>query len=277
MPFSRSEQNETNLKRIAMTAAKPPKPMPSVFCWSKMGTEAGQSLEAILARKDAERALGGGVFFWGIGNALGPKLWKFIGSVTNPMVFFTPMRSKPKEIDVSPKRVVAWREFIDREGKSYPIPKHVFVTSRASEEENADRAHFALVCRKASSIFDQESWGSIASQNLRNFGASTNVAFSQVTAIVQRIGLDQCPERRYEVNFAAELVSPYFVRLADPVEVPREVLREINSLGNREEIDAERWRDYLERRCSFRSGSASDQSQRFRLGSIPRQQSLPIA
>ena len=29
--------------------------LPDVFCWTKMGTEAGQSLENIIARKEAER------------------------------------------------------------------------------------------------------------------------------------------------------------------------------------------------------------------------------
>ena len=45
-----------------------------------MGDEAGQSLNGIIARKDAERALGNGLFYWGIGSSLGTRLWTFVES-----------------------------------------------------------------------------------------------------------------------------------------------------------------------------------------------------
>src|SRR4051812_32762844 len=87
--------------------------LPEAFCWTKMGAEAGQSLQTILARKDAERHLGNGVFFWGIGCSLGARMWRFVNSVTQPRVVFTPMRTRPKDIDVSPKRVCVWRAYLD--------------------------------------------------------------------------------------------------------------------------------------------------------------------
>jgi hypothetical protein len=39
--------------------------------WSKMQAEAGEPLAAIIARKEVERLAGDGVFFWGMGSALG--------------------------------------------------------------------------------------------------------------------------------------------------------------------------------------------------------------
>jgi 4-aminobutyrate aminotransferase-like enzyme len=45
--------------------------VPDIFCWTKMGTEAGQTLGTILRRKELERQAGSGIFAWGIGNSLG--------------------------------------------------------------------------------------------------------------------------------------------------------------------------------------------------------------
>ena len=217
-----------------------------------MGTEAGQPLDVILARKEAERELGAGVFFWGIGNALGPRLWRFIHSVPKPMVFFSPMRAKPKPVDVSPKQVVAWTAFFDREGSKHAMPQHTFVTSRAPSDKPAGRSHFALVCRKKGPLLNGESWAPICSRRLTNFHAKTRVAFSQVTAIVQVKTQNQPSERSYDVSFAADLVAPYYVRLADPVEVPRMILSEINNLPRTADFGANRWRSYLDERFAFR-------------------------
>ena len=42
---------------------------PEYLCWTRMQVEAGQALESIIARKEIERRAGGGLFFWGVGNA----------------------------------------------------------------------------------------------------------------------------------------------------------------------------------------------------------------
>ncbi len=39
------------------------------FVWTKMQTESGMNLTAILALKEAERLAGGGIFWWGSGPA----------------------------------------------------------------------------------------------------------------------------------------------------------------------------------------------------------------
>jgi len=247
--------------------------IPSVFCWTKMGTEAGQPLETILARKEAERELGAGVFFWGIGNALGPSLWRFIASASRPMVFFTLIKSKPKQIDVTPKRVVAWRSFVDRGGIKHPMPDHVFVTSRAAEHAHKCRSHFALVCFKRTPLLDGEGWGSICIHTLTNLGTASKVAFSQVTAVVQAKPGARRPRQAYDVLFAAELAPPYYVKLVDAVDVPPTILSEINNMRNTSGFEARQWREYLEERCAFRRPAASGQS---RSAGLPKQAALPF-
>jgi hypothetical protein len=39
-----------------------------LICWTRMQSEAGQQLDAIMSRKELERRAGGGIFFWGVGN-----------------------------------------------------------------------------------------------------------------------------------------------------------------------------------------------------------------
>ena len=40
---------------------------PKVFCWSKIGPEAGLTLDQIIRWKELQRSLSGGIFFWGVG------------------------------------------------------------------------------------------------------------------------------------------------------------------------------------------------------------------
>jgi hypothetical protein len=44
--------------------------LPEAFVWTRFGTEAGQTIDRILARKEAERIANGGLFLWGIGNSV---------------------------------------------------------------------------------------------------------------------------------------------------------------------------------------------------------------
>jgi hypothetical protein len=187
-------------------------------------------LEAILARKDTERQLGAGTFFWGIGTALGDRVWSFIDSVPKPKVIFSRMSAPPKRDDIAPKRVVVWSAFFDRIGQKHAMPPHVLVTSRAPADGNPKRAHFALICRKKRGLLDSQNWPALSRSQLTNFSADTGVACSQVTAIVELRKPRVNSDRRYEVLFVADLVPPYYVKLADPVEMPRTLLAEINDL-----------------------------------------------
>ena len=50
--------------------------LPTIFCWTRFGGEAGEPIEQILFRKEQERLANGGVFLWGIGNAVGPSIYE---------------------------------------------------------------------------------------------------------------------------------------------------------------------------------------------------------
>lgn len=82
--------------------------IPDVFCWTKMGTEAGQSLTTIRQRKELERRAGGGVFAWGIGNSLGTAIYdaQRLSPTGYIEVLFTEMLGKPKLIDAKPSQML---------------------------------------------------------------------------------------------------------------------------------------------------------------------------
>lgn len=47
--------------------------LPACFCWTRFGTEAGQSIDQIFERKEQERAANGGLFFGGSETHLVPQ------------------------------------------------------------------------------------------------------------------------------------------------------------------------------------------------------------
>lgn len=188
--------------------------IPEMFCWTKYGTEAGEAIGAILARKEAERQANGGVFLWGIGNAVGPSIESLLQQTAQPQVVFTPMLSKAAARDVSPPSVAVWRSGIGLDGVHYEVPAHSRVTSRVSP---AGRAHYALVCQSnAPLIASVRDGASFASTHVQNLRSGSRVGASQVTSVVRRIacavGLLQSS---YKVSFSADLVAPYLVRLTE--------------------------------------------------------------
>lgn len=200
--------------------------IPSVFCWTKMGAEAGQPLDAIINRKEAERELGGGVFFWGIGTSLGEKIWNFVDSGTRPYVLFSPMKAKPKQIDHSPEKVFIWTAYLDRNGVKHPMPGHVLVTSRGLPNGLIKSQHYALVCQKNNPLRGDE-WPSVDWARLKNYKRDSKLGFSQVTAVVECQESEASTGKRYEVLFGAELVAPYYVTLVDPIELPKKTLNDM--------------------------------------------------
>jgi hypothetical protein len=85
-------------------------------CWSRMQAEAGQPLETIVARKELERQAGDGVFLWGVGNAPA-AVTSLLAKARLPVrAIFSIMKSRPKSIDLAPRRVVIWRRYIDANG-----------------------------------------------------------------------------------------------------------------------------------------------------------------
>src|SRR2546427_2240867 len=121
-------------------------PLPACFCWMRFGTEAGQSIEQILGRKEEERLANEGLFFWGIGNALGPSMTELLRRTDVPGVLFSPIRSAPRPIDVAPGAVSAWTEAEGLAGQRYQLPSRALITSRFDASSPRD-SHYALVCQ----------------------------------------------------------------------------------------------------------------------------------
>lgn len=186
-----------------------------------MGTEAGQSLDAILRRKELERRAGGGVFAWGIGNSLGvsTKLAQQEMQHNEVDVLFTPMRSAAKHIDVAPSQVLLWLDYLNEDGEQTCLPSHMAVTSRGNlAQAGGKRSHYALICNGHHDITIPTNEGVIDANRARNFASLNPLGASQVTAVVRyQSSGDELPEKSYPVTFRAKLHGAGFVRLASPV------------------------------------------------------------
>lgn len=156
-------------------------------CWSRMQTEAGQELQAIVDRKELERSAGKGVFCWGVGNAPSRSIPDLARAGTDVDVVFSIMKSRPKAVDIEPNRLRIWRTFFDYSGRERPLPPATLVTSRVSAGLRARNAHYALMCRS-----DQElrlgDFGSFDPSAYRNVSETGKaVGASQVTALLRRV------------------------------------------------------------------------------------------
>jgi len=187
-------------------------------CWSRMQAEAGQHLEAIVARKEIERSAGSGCFFWGVGNAPAVLSKTFARASVPVRAVFSIMKSKPKPSDLAPSRTVAWRCYIDAHGAERPLPPHALVTSRGDSSGGEKRFHYALMCHSVDplAIRHGESFDPTAFRNAG--GAGAPVGASQVTALLRRVVNDSAIAG-YEANISAWLTGSYWVRLTDPVEL----------------------------------------------------------
>ncbi|MYM22881.1 hypothetical protein GTP46_09510 [Duganella sp. FT135W] len=194
--------------------------IPDIFCWTKMGTEAGQTLEAILKRKELERMAGGGVFAWGIGSSLGGgvALARQLSPTGKVDVIFTPMKSAPKQIDVAPSETVLWLNYIESNGCVAPLPEHLLITSRGGANK---RSHYALLCHSDRSLSASDVDDFIYSTCARNLASSNPIGASQVTSMVRYGGSDcvVAGEAPYRVAFRAALHGQGFLKLVNPVVV----------------------------------------------------------
>ncbi len=188
--------------------------LPLAFCWTRFGTEAGESIQSILARKEVERCANDGLFYWGIGNSVAPGMVDLTAADQTPEVLFSPMRSRPRAVDVAPAAVVRWQMAI-ADGAPCRLPNSVRVTSRLGRPL-AKASHYALVCWSPEPLVLADlGWLRFAA--LRNLRSGNAVGASQVTAIVSRETAVDGDGSDYRVALRARLVEPYFVRLAEPV------------------------------------------------------------
>lgn len=192
--------------------------LPEFFCWTRFGAEAGQSTADILERKEEERVSNNGVFFWGIGNALGPSMVELVRRHGSPEVVFSPIRSAPKRVDVFPAAVAAWVSGVTLDGDPYRLPGRSFVTSR-QDPQKPRQAHYALVCRCDARLAESGSSERLPLVSLRNLRTGRPIGASQVTAIVHHDRkISGLPT--YDVAMRARLVPPYLIRLRRAFTLP---------------------------------------------------------
>lgn len=185
-----------------------------------MHAESGEVLNSILARKELERRATGGMFFWGVGTPPARSVQSLSLREQSVDVVFSVMKSKPKSKDTHPSALLVWRRFVGSDGVSRRLPPGVLVTSRGHTSGGLKRQHYALVCRSDAPIalgnlgpFDHSAY--------RNFGGTNGpVGASQVTALLRRQRPENAAAAQYRVNFRAKLEGAYWVRLADPAQVP---------------------------------------------------------
>lgn len=206
--------------------------LPDCFCWTRFGTEAGQSVDQILARKEQERIANDGLFFWGIGNAIGPSMLELLRRTDSPEVLFSPIRSEPRREDVVPVSVVAWTKAQALSGDEYRLPEQSLITSRFDPVKPRGR-HYALVCYSKIPIAVKARLKQIQFDNLRNLLTGRPVGASQVTAVVQLSETATAgTSLSYNIAFGAQLAAPYFVQLRSPMP--------LNGLGQ-----CDRWSDIV--------------------------------
>ena len=216
--------------------------LPPTFCWTKMGTESGEKLTTIIRRKEWERQLGGGYFFWGVGQSLGENAKDAARDTTSLRAFFSPMSSKPKTIDVVPASVVLWNAWVDAQRQIRQLPIHSFVTSRASLPSGRKKeSHYALVCFSDKELADQREDICVSPNHLRNLTTNKPLGASQVTSIVRVLSRtdEVCAVKGYSVSFTTELRPPYCVQLAQPVLLDAGELIKVKAIS--ESGDIESW------------------------------------
>jgi hypothetical protein len=184
-------------------------------CWTRMQAESGQGIEAIIARKELERQAGGGLFFWGVGNAPNRSIRSLAATGDHIDVVFSLMKTRPKLRDVAPTGVLTWQTYIDIHGVEQAIPPHVLVTSRMGTGSGTKRVHYALMCLTDAELRleDQGPFDPSAYRNISDAGGP--VSSSQVTALVARITAESRVSD-YRINLRARLAGSYWVRLGRP-------------------------------------------------------------
>lgn len=191
----------------------PTRGIPQAFCWTRFGTESGETIEQILARKEAERRANGGIFLWGIGNSVAPGLRDLLRRQVTPEVLFSPIKSRPRAVDVTPQRVVSWTAGETIAGDTVELASSVQVLSRAAAESDPS-PHYALVCYSTRPLVPSDH-GSLAFRAVRNLVSGSPVGASQVTAVVAHDPTAQ-GGHIYPIALRATLIAPYFLRLRAP-------------------------------------------------------------
>lgn len=192
--------------------------IPDTFCWTRFGTEAGETISQILRRKEIERRINCGTFFWGIGNSVGPGITELVRESPQPELLFSPIKSPARVADTNPKMVARWRSAETIAGQFFRLPDAVLLTSRMTAHK---RSHYALVCHSDEPLCVSHH-GHISFHALRNLLSGRSLGSSQVTAVVRLLRGTFLESLTYTIALRVRLVYPFFVRLRDPVPVTKE-------------------------------------------------------
>jgi len=115
---------------------------PNRFCWSKVGPEAGLTLDQILRWKEFQRSLSDGLFFWGVGGIPNRnKQGTFISSTATPRVLFCEQLAEAKQEYKRPASTLFWTHYLDDKEEEVALPRYAAVTSKGDAS-----THFAIVC-----------------------------------------------------------------------------------------------------------------------------------
>lgn len=188
--------------------------IPDAFCWTRFGTEAGETIEEILHRKEQERQNNDGVFFWGIGNSVAPGLVALLERCDRPEVLFSPIKGRPRTVDRTPAARFVWRGGQALDGDRFELPASARVTS-GGPIGGPERAHYALVCASSRPLSIKPGTEDLDFLALRNLVSGAPLGASQVTAVVQMLPEQPLSDMRYGIAMRAELAPPYFVRLTE--------------------------------------------------------------
>lgn len=210
-------------------------------CWTRMQAEAGQDIGSIIARKEAERRAGDGLFFWGVGNAPSRSIRALASEAADVDVIFSLMKSRPQARDTSPTGIVVWGNYLDSEGVERAIPEHSLVISREQSSSGNKSMHYALVC-----LCDEElrlrDVGPFDPKAYRNIGDGGGpIGSSQVTALAVRTR-DESPVSPYRINLRAKLAGSYWVRLCRPRPLKGGALATLAEVSSRAgELTTDEW------------------------------------
>jgi hypothetical protein len=185
------------------------------FVWCLMGQDAGQPLDEIIIRKEAERKTGG-EFWWGIGTALGPRVELVVKQNGGTLpALFSALRNQEQAPSQNTYVWNGWRSVRKGRHGTYShgsIPKHVLVLGGNLDRDSVrHRSYYALVCRCDTELVLGDH-GPFDPAQCRTLAKNVPPGRSQRAALLT--GQVKHPHGPYRIAFSAHLVRPWFVRSA---------------------------------------------------------------
>ncbi len=191
----------------------------SYFVWTKMQAEGGQPLATIISLKEAERAAGNGVFWWGFGTSLGKAVYQLATQAGGTLpILFSRMITSAQKKDANPEMAFLWTEWEDCKGQIRAIPSHVLEWSR---EAPGKEEHYALVCHSDTPLINGDH-GTFDPRQCRTRHGK-RPGDSMVTVLLE--GDLEHSQGAYHEGFRANLVPPWQVKLVKPQLVSPKTIR----------------------------------------------------